>query len=146
MSAEPTAVVAGEATEALWAFEEANEWEGEEWRVYFSAGAEHREALEALAEFLGRDEDIPYDLYEVEEIPEEFDSGVPEDCEYSEPGEEDCGDCAYCGGSEGYYPPESEGQLNHEKLPLALSYWALDFADQDGEDPLYKLGLFSFDS
>lgn len=133
------------ATEkTFWRFEENNEWEGEVWAAFFEASPEDTPDVRKLAKILQADEEAPYDFHEIAALPESYDDGELEECEYIdtlEDGEEECGDCDYCGGSEGYYPPESERPLNRDRLTAALRVWK-DIENSDEDDPLYKLGLF----
>lgn len=129
----------------FWAFEEENEWEGEQWTVYFEVSdpaiQSELQKLEAIIDDI--EGDLPYELYEINELPTELDDGSLEHCEYAEEGEEDCGDCGYCCGSEGYYPPEAIRELNAEVLSAALIFHRGSSTPEEDQDPLYKLGLFS---
>lgn len=133
------------ATEkTFWRFEEDNEWEGELWAVFFEASPEDTPDVRRLAKILRANDGATYTLREIVEMPESYDDGELEECEYIdtlEDGEEECGDCDYCGGSEGYYPAESERALSRERLTDALRVWK-DIKNSDEDDPLYKLGLF----
>lgn len=127
----------------FWVFTENNEWEGEIWKVYFTATPEISAKVHELKEFLDAEGyDATYALEQVEGIPTEFDDGELEECEYADEDEEDCGDCDYCGGSEGYYAPESEGEINVTILDEALEHYKTENRNEDS-DPLYKLGLFN---
>lgn len=132
-----------------WLFIEDNEWEGERWKRWFEADGALEERLEALKLLLQRHAPHSYSLRQVDEIPESFAAGLEEceslsyDDEGSEDWEEGCGDCGYCSGSEGYYEAEAEAELNGEVLELAIGYYEAQGWKRGGEDPLYKLGLFS---
>lgn len=130
----------------VWRFTEENEWEGERWKVWFAAPAELEEKLSELKGLLKEHFPDTYMLKQVDGFPESYDDGVLEECEYAdelEDGEEECGDCDYCGGAEGYFAPEGEGELNTETLELALEYYRGEGWKGNGEDPLYKLNLFN---
>lgn len=109
-----------------WTFIEDNDWEGEEWTVFFSSSdPEVNEKLEQLEEYMEADSDeSPYDLYEIEDLPDEDEL-------------EDDDDGA------GYYAPEAIRELVVRKLDLALEFFAQGGPENtELDDPLYKLGLF----
>jgi len=109
-----------------WTFIEDNEWEGEEWTVFFSSSdPEVNEKIEQLEEYMEADSDeSPYDLYEIEELPDEDELEDDED-------------------GEGYYAPEAIRELVVRKLDVALEFFAQGGPENtELTDPLYKLGLF----
>lgn len=136
---------ASQAKTQVWRFTEENEWEGERWKVWFEAPVELEEKLKELKALLKEHTPDNYWLKQVDDFPDSYDDGQLEECEYVgelEDGEEECGDCDYCGGAEGYFAPEGEGELNVETLELALEYYRGEGWNGDGQDPLYKLRLF----
>ena len=135
-----------QAKTQVWRFIEENEWEGERWKRWFEASAELEDKLSELKGLLEKHFPDTYMLKQVNEFPESYDDGQLEECEYAdtlEDGEEECGDCDYCGGAESYFAPEGEGELNVETLELALEYYRGEGWNGDGQDPLYKLNLFN---
>lgn len=109
-----------------WSFTEENDWEGESWTVFFSTtDPELSEKVEQLEEYLEAEPDeSPYELYEIEELPDEDELEDDED-------------------GEGYYDPEAIRELVPVKLELALEFFAQGGPENTKlEDPLYKLGLF----
>lgn len=129
----------------VWRFTEENEWEGERWERWFEASAELEDKLDELKALLQKHTPDSYWLKRVNDFPDSYDDGQLEECEYAdqfEDDEEGCGDCGYCGGAEGYFAPEGEGELNGETLELALEYYRGEGWNGDGQDPLYKLRLF----
>jgi len=132
--ATPENIAASELSEAgavgspsrAWTFIEDNEWEGEEWTVFFSSSdPEVNEKIEQLEEYMEADSDeSPYDLYEIEDLPDEDELEDDED-------------------GSGYYAPEAIRELVVRKLDVALEFFAQGGPENtDLTDPLYKLGLF----
>lgn len=135
----------GTAEKQVWLFIEDNEWEGERWKVWFEADASLEDKLEELKVLIRRHNPDAYSLKQMDELPESYSNG-PEECKYGDDAEfdgEGCGDCDYCCGSEGYFEPESQGELNGEILTEALEYYRSEGWNGDGDDPLYKLNLFN---
>lgn len=130
------------AAETAWKFTEENEWEGETWTAFFSGSKELDSKLTKLSEVLSSIASkgfCPYSLEAIDSIPDSFYEG-PEECEYGY--EDGCGDCAYCCGSEGYYPAEQEMSAPAvAQVEKAIKFWSSKETDKN-LDPLYKLGLF----
>lgn len=126
--------------ESFWALTENNEWEGEIWMVYFPVAEENRSKIERLEALLDAEGDeSPYDLREIDALPvlteADEDSGDWDEDEYWDEEDEDSEE-------NGYFPGKSLGEVKLSKLTEAIEYFEAGGPQSDGDDPLYKLGLF----
>lgn len=123
-------------TDHFWKFDEENEWEGENWTVFFVANEEQHEKILELRE-LNKDE--AYSFTMIEKMPEtlnEFHDSEDYWCE--DHGDECDEDCEEEYGDSGYFPREQFKTLVDSHLDNVISQIQRD----DDDNPLYKLGLF----
>lgn len=121
---------------SAWKFTENNEWEAEQWHVFFEVDEDLDPKVRALAEYIDENEDdeVDYRTYNLEEI-----DSLPDEDEIQElhPADEDEEDDEDYYGS-GYYPYEQIAVLD----PKRFDEIAERVLYEDDLSALNKLALF----